>query len=435
MPDASKKSRPLASHIEDTVVEIVSPDSTDVILGVEDDRSEASREAARQQIAERGRGRAPVPLIVMGVLCILAGLVVVPRIVTMLMGVPAVFTGEMSTYSVATRVLFVVLVACAVLTVLALVVLGARLLANRRRGGRLTAEVTIVLLIADLALSIMLYGMSFDLAAFALGGFILVAMLTYIDPTLTQERQLQRKLRDMNVRDDVESGELGRDKTGKGFIRLDFFNLFWIFVLASFLGDMVETVYHVAVVDPGVYQDRAGLLFGPFSPIYGFGATLMTIALNRFHNAHLIVVFLVSAVIGGAFEYFASWFLQFAFGVCAWDYSGTFLSIGGRTNFMFMCFWGLLGVVWVKLLLPIMLRIVNLIPWKWRYTITAVAAALYIADGIMTLVALDCWYGRLAGKPADNALAQFCAEHFDNDWMAERFQSMSINPDASTRTH
>ncbi len=80
-------------------------------------------------------------------------------------------------------------------------------------------------------------------------------------------------------------------------------------MLASFLGDMVETVYHVAVVDPGVYQDRAGLLFGPFSPIYGFGATLMTIALNRFHNAHIIVVFLVSAVIGGAFEYFVSWFL------------------------------------------------------------------------------------------------------------------------------
>ncbi len=281
----------------------------------------------------------------------------------------------------------------------------------------------------------MLYGMSFELAAFALAGFVLVALLTYIDPSLSQERELQRKLRDMNVRDDVESGALGRDKSGKGFIRLDFFNLFWIFVLASFLGDMVETVYHVLVVDPGVYQDRAGLLFGPFSPIYGFGATLMTIALNRFHNAHLIVVFLVSAVIGGAFEYFASWFLQFAFGVCAWDYSGTFLSIGGRTNFMFMCFWGILGVLWVKLLLPVMLRVVNLIPWKWRYTITTIAAALYIADGAMTLVALDCWYGRLAGKPADNALAEFCAQHFDDAWMSERFQSMSIDPSNSTRTN
>ena len=77
------------------------------------------------------------------------------------------------------------------------------------------------------------------------------------------------------------------------------------------------------------YQDRAGLLFGPFSPIYGFGALLMTIALNRFHDKPVWVVFLVSAVIGGAFEYFTSWIMEFSFGIRAWDYSGTFLSIEG----------------------------------------------------------------------------------------------------------
>lgn len=423
------KGKPLTAVVVEAITEIIDPDSTDAIPGVEDERCQASR----AQLKPQSGPQPPWPLLLLGTLCILIGGVVIPRVVSLLMGVGAVFTGQLSVYSIATRVLFVMLVACVVATVVMLVVMGVRLILNRRRGARLTAEGTIALLIADLTLSIMLYGMSFDLAAFALGGFVLVAMLTYIDPSLSEERELQRKLRDMNVRDDVESGKLGRDKSGKGYIRLDFFNLFWIFVLASFLGDMVETVYHVAVVDPGVYQDRAGLLFGPFSPIYGFGATLMTIALNRFHNAHIIVVFLVSAVIGGAFEYFASWFLQFAFGVCAWDYSGTFLSIGGRTNFMFMCFWGILGVLWVKLLLPVMLNIVNLIPWKWRYTITSVAAVLYIADGVMTLVALDCWYGRLAGKPADNALAQFCADYFNDEWMSERFQSMSIDPSNSTR--
>lgn len=428
MNEARHDEKPLTSAVTETITGIIDPDSTEAIPGVED-----KRVVSRPQLKPQSGPQPPWPLLLLGVLCILIGGAVIPKVTGLLAGVGAVFTGQMSTYSVATRVLYVTLVACVVATVAMLVIMGVRLILNRRRGARLTAEATIALLIVDLVLSIMLYGMSFDLAVFALGGFVLVAMLTYIDPSLSQERDLQRKLRDMNMRDDVESGKLGRDKSGKGYIRLDFFNLFWIFVLASFLGDMVETVYHVAVVDPGVYQDRAGLLFGPFSPIYGFGATLMTIALNRFHNAHIIVVFLVSAVIGGAFEYFASWFLQFAFGVCAWDYSGTFLSIGGRTNFMFMCFWGLLGVLWVKLLLPVMLRIVNLIPWKWRYTITGLAAILYIADGVMTLVALDCWYGRLADKPADNALAQFCADHFDDAWMSERFQSMSIDPSNSTR--
>ena len=76
-----------------------------------------------------------------------------------------------------------------------------------------------------------------------------------------------------------EERRLARErKPKKGFITLNFFNLFWIFVVCCVLGLMIETVYHFLVVNPGHYQDRAGLLFGPFSPIYGFGAVLMTVA-------------------------------------------------------------------------------------------------------------------------------------------------------------
>ena len=159
----------------------------------------------------------------------------------------------------------------------------------------------------------------------------------------------------------------------------------------------------------------------------------MTIALNHFHKANIIVVFLVSAVIGGAFEFFVSWFMETAFGAKAWDYTGTFLSIDGRTNGMFMAMWGCLGVVWIKLILPQLLKLVNLIPWKARYTVTTVCAALMIVNGVMTLQSLDCWYERLSGKTPDSPVAEFYADHFDNDWMANRFQSMTITPDDSSR--
>ena len=239
----------------------------------------------------------------------------------------------------------------------------------------------------------------------------------------------------METREQVEEGTLGRDETGKGYITLNFFNIFWIFVVCCVLGLVIETVYHFVVVEPGHYQDRAGMLFGPFSPIYGFGAVLMTMALNRFHDKPVILIFLISAVIGGAFEYLTSWFMEFAFGAVAWDYSGTFLSIDGRTNGMFMAMWGLLGVVWIKLLLPWMLKLVNLIPWKLRYTITSVCAVLMIVDGVMTLQSLDCWYERLSGSTADTPIETFYADHFDDDYMAERFQSMTINPDNATRAN
>ncbi|MCG4849456.1 putative ABC transporter permease, partial [Streptococcus gordonii] len=102
---------------------------------------------------------------------------------------------------------------------------------------------------------------------------------------------------------------------------LNYFNLFWVFFVCSVLGLILEEVWHMVVVDPGVYQDRAGMLFGPFSPIYGFGAVLMTMALHRFYKKTPLIIFLVSALIGGAFEVFVGWFMQTSFGVVSWSYS------------------------------------------------------------------------------------------------------------------
>ena len=139
---------------------------------------------------------------------------------------------------------------------------------------------------------------------------ILVVISVTADPSLSEERRLQRALRRMDDRDDYESavaaGMLGRDQSGKGYIALDFFNIFWLFTIASVGGLIVETIYHMALYN-GELQDRAGLLWGPFSPIYGCGAVLVTVCLNRLWKANPFLIFCASAVIGGAFEYCTSW--------------------------------------------------------------------------------------------------------------------------------
>ncbi len=323
-----------------------------------------------------------------------------------------------------------------VLSILALtaVIFGCRLFRNQRRWAAIISYGLYVLLIAGVLCSIMLQGITLNLVFYLVAFVVTIGLQSYLDPSLLEERRAHRKAREAEEHAEGEAGTLGRDLTGKGYITLNFFNLFWIFVVASVLGLIMEEVVHFLFVVPGQWQDRAGLLFGPFSPIYGCGAVLMTVFLNRFHKSNWLVIFVVAAVIGGGFEALTSLFMQYAYGAVAWDYSNMPGSLfGGRTCLPFMACWGLLGVVWIKLLLPFMLRLVNFIPWNWRYGLTVVAAVFMLADAVMTLQALDCWYERLSGDKVDTPIQQFYDQHFDDTVMADRFQSMTIHPADAVR--
>ena len=323
------------------------------------------------------------------------------------------------------------------------VAFGVLVLRNRRRHVAQIAYALIGVGIVNLILEIMLNGFGDNLVYDGVRLLVLVVISATIDPTLISERQLQRRLRDMETEEEAEAGTLGRAKGDRGFIELDFFNLFWVFVVCSVLGLIIEVVYHMVVVDPGVYQDRAGLLYGPFSPIYGVGAVLMTVALNRFYKANPVIIFVVSAVIGGVFEAAVSWFMQVGFGAVAWDYSGSTIFglfpdpvaelFGGRTSTLFMCMWGVLGFVWIKLCLPWLLKLINLIPWQARYSLTTLCAVLMLVNAVMTLQSLECWYQRESGLAPSSPVEEFYAEHYDDAYMANRFQSMTITPEDSAR--
>lgn len=329
--------------------------------------------------------------------------------------------------------LIIALLLCALVLLVQSFVLGVRLILDKRRRAATQLNAMIAVNALLMVLFVMVFGFDRLLVVPFASLVFLVVMSSALDPALREERQLQRHLQALEDRSDAEEGTLGRDKSGKGYITLNFFNMFWIFVVACVLGDLIETVY-VYCVSGGVLMNRTGMLWGPFSPIYGFGALLMTIALNRFYNKHWLITFVVSALIGGAFEYAVSWFFQFAFGIVAWDYSNAALNIGGRTDLVHMIAWGGLGLFWIRVCLPKLLELINRIPWNWRYGVTAVCAALMLFNGVMTMLSFDCWYQREAGIESQTAVTKFFEEHFDNEFMASRFETMSIDPSQATRS-
>lgn len=57
----------------------------------------------------------------------------------------------------------------------------------------------------------------------------------------------------------------------------------------------------------------------------------------------------------------------------------------------------------------------------------------HFVDGVMTLMALDAWYSRMAGVAQNSPVSQFFATYFNDDFMAHRFQTMKIDPSTAGR--
>lgn len=390
-----------------------------------------------------------IPLIikVYAVLCTLSGVGTLPSVaVFMWQVITALINGNVAAKLGDNTLVAVGLIVAGIMlsaaSAIILIVFGLDLIKDQRRNAARLSYVLIAFTVVELLVDVMLQGIGPFLLRPAVQLVILIALSATVDPTLRQERELQRRLQEMLDRDAAAEGMLGRDETGEGYIKLNYFNLFWVFFVCSVLGLILEEVWHMVVVDPGVYQDRAGMLFGPFSPIYGFGAVLMTMALNRFYKKNPLIIFLVSALIGGAFEVFVGWFMQTSFGVVSWSYSHIRLFgmpdpiavlTRGRTCTPFACMWGLGGLIWIKVLLPRLLKLINMIPWKRRYSATVILTAVMLIDGVMTLQSLDYWYQRVNGTVRNIPVAQFFDKHFDNEYMENRFQSMTMSPKDATR--
>lgn len=390
-----------------------------------------------------------IPLIikVYAVLCTLSGVGTLPSVaVFMWQVITALINGNVAAKLGDNTLVAVGLIVAGIMlsaaSAIILIVFGLDLIKDQRRNAARLSYVLIAFTVVELLVDVMLQGIGPFLLRPAVQLVILIALSVTVDPTLRQERELQRRLQEMLDRDAAAEGMLGRDETGEGYIKLNYFNLFWVFFVCSVLGLILEEVWHMVVVDPGVYQDRAGMLFGPFSPIYGFGAVLMTMALNRFYKKNPLIIFLVSALIGGAFEVFVGWFMQTSFGVVSWSYSHIRLFgmpdpiavlTGGRTCTPFACMWGLGGLIWIKVLLPRLLKLINMIPWKRRYSATVILTAVMLIDGVITLQSLDYWHQRVNGTVRNIPVAQFYDKHFDNEYMENRFQSMTMSPKDATR--
>ncbi len=184
--------------------------------------------------------------------------------------------------------------------------------------------------------------------------------------------------------------------------------IFWVFLIGSIIGCIVETL--VGIIFDHSFKIRQGLIYGPFIPVYGIGAIMYYFIVSRIKDTKKI--FILSMFLGGAIEYFCSYFQELCFGTVSWDYSNMFLNIGGRTSLLFCFCWGILGVLFVKFLFPLLQKIdIYIGNMQFKY-ITAILVSFMIFN-----IGISCLAGarqnqRVQKIEADSKMDAFLDKHY-----------------------
>ena len=116
----------------------------------------------------------------------------------------------------------------------------------------------------------------------------------------------------------------------------------------------------------------------------------------------------------------------------AWSYIDQPFNIGGKTCLGIALVWGLAGLAWVKLAAPALKEASKAVPRAWREPLAWALLIFFLVDAATTMLALDCWMYRLNGLEPESALQQFFAQHYGDDAMQAKFETMSIYPQLAT---
>jgi uncharacterized membrane protein len=168
---------------------------------------------------------------------------------------------------------------------------------------------------------------------------------------------------------------------------------FTCFFLYSVLGWIYEVFLEVVVYRWG-FSDR-GVLFGPYCPVYGFGALAFILCLAKVKSLRLrlgripvtpVLSFLGIVLIATLLELAASYLLQWTTGGWPWDYRRNWLNFDGRIAFSPSLRFGIGGMFVLYLIQPFFGRIAVRLGDRQVNTIGAVLGIIFSIDLAATII-------------------------------------------------
>ncbi len=169
---------------------------------------------------------------------------------------------------------------------------------------------------------------------------------------------------------------------------------FLYFLMYSVIGWLYEVFLEVVIYRWG-FSNR-GVLFGPYCPVYGFGALLFIILLGRLKNKKLrvwrinitpLLVFVGIVLISTAVELLASYLVEAVTGGWPWDYNRFAFNFQGRIALNPSLRFGIGGMVFMYVLQPLFVRLTARMSDKILNIVSTAAFVLFAADVLISVIA------------------------------------------------
>lgn len=218
------------------------------------------------------------------------------------------------------------------------------------------------------------------------------------------------------------------------------------FVVYSVAGFIIETIF--GLLTKGVLESRKSFLYGPFCSIYGLGAVLMILPLQKYKKNNY-TLFFAGFFIGSIIEYMVSLVGELIFHIKWWDYSDQMFNINGRICVLFSLFWGLLAIYLMSDINPRIDKFIDFvkskIPANYMKTVIIFSILFLSFDLGITVYALQMFSVRIIHENNlnvsnkqlmdtlyekiyvnDQKQKDFIYKFFDNEKMIKTFPNIKI---------
>ena len=195
--------------------------------------------------------------------------------------------------------------------------------------------------------------------------------------------------------------------------------IFWLFLIGSILGYIFEMI--VVLFQKGYFESRQGLIYGPFTPVYGIGAIIYYLILNNIKKDNKIKIFFITAILGGITEYICSLVQEKVFGTISWDYSYLIFDINGRTSLLHCSYWGIAGILYVIYIDPFLEKLKCKIDKKILKIVSIIFAVFMLFDISISCIAANRQTERRNNISPESKLDLFLDKYYPDEYMDKIF--------------